>query len=585
MLAEILTRSNLRLLAGGRSCERGEEYFEEGQVGPIKENEDSVGAKVHGTRSYDVRLKIVPAEKGKLRLDHFCTCPVGRDGDFCKHCVALGLAWLAKTATVGRVPAAKKHPSITLKEIRGWLEQQEVAVLLDLVMAQVENDSRLRESLVLKLARENARGIDLTAWKREVRSAFHAGGYVDYYDMGEYLAGVGTMLDSLDRVLSEGFAEEAMLLAEYAAQEAGRAVRDTDDSDGGFWEIGERIATLHLDACKALKPEPQALARRLFALETTENELECFDDAAQRYESLLGKNGLAEFSYLANAEWNKIETLKPGDKTGRSTRERKIVGIMESLAKASGDVDTLIAIRKRSLASSWDYLGLAEICKQAERYDEALMWGEKGLATFKANPDNRLRDFVAEEYHRRKRYDDARNLYWQQLVEKPEPEYYKKLLGYAKKIKCVAEMRDQALQLLRQAVEKEKGNPKTRYWHVKPDHSRLVEIFLWEKDIENAWQEAQAGGCRAELWRELADQRSVTYPGDAAAVYRRLVEPVIDLKKNDAYAEAVEMLKKIRSWMKSAGQNREFFAYYADLKLRHKSKRNLMALLVGFERG
>jgi uncharacterized Zn finger protein len=589
-LASILSKPNLRSLAGERTFERGEEYFEEGQVGPIKEAEASVSAKVHGSRTYDVRLKVVAADRGKVRLDHGCTCPMGRDGDFCKHCVALGLAWIAKTATISATESApgadrKSHQSVSSNEMRRWLENQSTSTLLDMLMAQVQSDARLREGLILKISRENARGIDLTDWKRDVRGAFHTGGHVDYYDVGEFAESVEAVLDSLERLLEEGFAAEAMLLAEYAADQAGRAVLDVDDSDGYFTGIGERIAALHLDACTAFKLDPLALAQRLFELEMIESELDLFDQSAQRYKALLGEDGLAEFRRLANAEWDKIKELKPGEKAGRSERERKITAIMVSLAKACGDVDALITIKKKSLSSSWNYLDLAEICKEAKRHDEALAWGEKGLAAFKGNPDNRLRDFVAEEYHRCKRYDDANRLYWMQFVEQPEPGYYKKLLGYAKKIKRSEAVRLEALQLLRKNITQEKNNPKTRYWHNKPDHSRLVEVFLWEKDGEQAWQEAQAGGCRNDLWRELADLRGETHPGDAATVYRRLIEPVIDVKKNDAYADAVKMLKTIRGWMKRAGQEREFATYYAGLKLRHKPKRNLMKLLEGFERG
>lgn len=59
-LTDIITRANLRSLAG-RSFERGEDYFESAQVGPIKEVQNAVAAKVHGSRSYDVRLQVAPA--------------------------------------------------------------------------------------------------------------------------------------------------------------------------------------------------------------------------------------------------------------------------------------------------------------------------------------------------------------------------------------------------------------------------------------------------------------------------------------------------------------------------------------------
>jgi len=100
-LKEIITRQNLHNLTGNRSFGRGENYFESGLVGPITEKTGVISAKVHGSHTYETRLKIVAAPQGKARLNHSCTCPIGRDGDFCKHCVALGLAWIEKANIIG----------------------------------------------------------------------------------------------------------------------------------------------------------------------------------------------------------------------------------------------------------------------------------------------------------------------------------------------------------------------------------------------------------------------------------------------------------------------------------------------------
>src|SRR4030067_2786779 len=82
-LESVLDRLSLRSMAGARSLERGEEYFADGQVGALVEHQGTIAAKVQGTRSYRVKLW---AENGELRFS--CTCPVGADGAFCKHCVA-----------------------------------------------------------------------------------------------------------------------------------------------------------------------------------------------------------------------------------------------------------------------------------------------------------------------------------------------------------------------------------------------------------------------------------------------------------------------------------------------------------------
>jgi uncharacterized Zn finger protein len=51
--------------------------------------------------------------------------------------------------------------------------------------------------------------------------------------------------------------------------------------------------------------------------------------------------------------------------------------------------------------------------------------------------------------------------------------------------------------------------------------------------------------------------------------------------KNGAYEEATRMVKHIGELMRGLGKQAEFTAYLADVKLRHKPKRNLMKLLAG----
>lgn len=65
-------------------------------------------AGVLGARNYQVRFW---AEHGNL--GHECTCPLGEDGIFCKHCVAAGLAWLAEATPGAHVDRDPQH---------GWQE-------------------------------------------------------------------------------------------------------------------------------------------------------------------------------------------------------------------------------------------------------------------------------------------------------------------------------------------------------------------------------------------------------------------------------------------------------------------------------
>lgn len=84
------TAEALLELAGEKCFRRGEEYLHQDAVSRLRVQEGELRALVQGTRRYRVRLG-VGADGG---LEGHCTCPYARDGFFCKHAVAVGLAKL-----------------------------------------------------------------------------------------------------------------------------------------------------------------------------------------------------------------------------------------------------------------------------------------------------------------------------------------------------------------------------------------------------------------------------------------------------------------------------------------------------------
>lgn len=70
-------------------------------------------ATVRGTRDYRVTLWV---EDGDLASS--CTCPVGGDGLFCKHCVAVALAYRAGCRSTVETPRASNKPTVTMDDVR-----------------------------------------------------------------------------------------------------------------------------------------------------------------------------------------------------------------------------------------------------------------------------------------------------------------------------------------------------------------------------------------------------------------------------------------------------------------------------------
>jgi len=91
-LAKLLTIPRLRSRAAW-SFARGEHYFDAGNVAELRIVDDALEGVVTGNEIYKVRVMAV-----NDRLFSTCTCPVG--DDFCKHAVALSLAYIAGAETV-----------------------------------------------------------------------------------------------------------------------------------------------------------------------------------------------------------------------------------------------------------------------------------------------------------------------------------------------------------------------------------------------------------------------------------------------------------------------------------------------------
>ena len=573
--APFLEPRALQRMAGARSFERGEDYFLSRQVKTIAEEGGTITAKVQGTQPYRVKLW---TEKGDL--EYSCTCPMGADGEFCKHCVAVGLTWLEnrELKTSGK---NKSATGVTMDDVRAHLLRQDTSALANVLVEHAMDDDRLRQRLLMQAAKKVAKGIDLVTYRRAIDEAVEADGFVDYRGAYQYARGIEEVIDSVEDLLKEGFAIEVIELAEYALEAVEEAMGSIDDSDGEMGSILERLQDLHHRACKKAKPDPEALARRLFEWELR-TDYDTFYGAAENYAGILGEKGLAVYRMLAEAEWAKVPALGPGrDDPEKYGKRFRITHIMETLARQTGDVEAVIAVKKRDLSLAYHYLQIAEIYKDARKHDLALEWAERGVKAFPERTDSRLREFLAEEYHRRKRYDEAMALIWAEFAESPILDQYKKLKAHAQRIDQWESWREKALDYLRSEIARARDQHQRNrsLWYHHADHSDLVRIFLWEKDEEAAWREAQEGGCSNDLWLELAAKRDKDHPEDALPIYQRQIEPTLDRKNNDAYAETIGLLRKVRELMVRLERKDEFTNYLEKVRAAHKPKRNFMQLL------
>ena len=375
----------------------------------------------------------------------------------------------------------------------------------------------------------------------------------------------------------------------------------------------EDLQALHLEACQQAKPDGVKLARRLFKWEL-ESQWEVFYGAAETYRKVFGKEGLAEYRRLAEAEWAKVPALAPPESketkrvgnfpvihklttedlenAAQYGRRFRITSIMEALARISGDVEALVIVKSRDLSSAYSFLKIAEIYREAGQHDKALEWAERGAQAFPDKTDSRLREFLAEEYHRRHRHTEAMEQVWNLYADAPNLGTYRQLKEHAvrtagkstrKQKEEWDNWRERAFSHLRAMLDerrkgiKNRGNLSARWG--TGDNSTLVEIYLWEGNIDEALKAAEAHGCSDAHWMKLAEALEKPRPAEALHIYRESLEPIIDQKNNRAYEEAVARIRKIGKLMERTGHAAEFRDFIGDLRTRHKPKRNFIKLL------
>ncbi|HJX90251.1 MAG TPA: SWIM zinc finger family protein [Pyrinomonadaceae bacterium] len=408
-LLDCLTESLLRSSAGDRWFARGRSYQQEGRVTALSAAADSVSARVVGTDTYRVRLSCE-----KSRINYSCTCPVGEDGNFCKHCVAVGLAWLDQEKSELRVPVSRQKAEASLQSFLAGFDQK---ALVNLVLGEASRNRRFRERLELEAARKHPSAIDLSKFKKAITSATRTSD-IDYHSMSRFARRVLEVIESIRDLLDDGHSVAVVELTEYFLSRLEKAIGEVDDSDGYFGDITPDLAELHHEACLQAHENPLKLAQRLFKWEL-ESGWDLFTGAAQQYADVLGDTGLSEYRRLTEEVWSQVPQLKPGDDANESWGSRfRITSMMEKLAKQSNDLNALIEIKQRDLAHPYSFLQIAELYREAKLDDKALDWAEKGAQAF-PKVDSRISDFLATEYHRRGRHGEAMDLIWAQFIERP----------------------------------------------------------------------------------------------------------------------------------------------------------------------
>ena len=593
MLAEVFDAATVARLAGPRVYPRGAIYVRDGRVEQAQVRGDGrMGATVRGTMPYFVQLW---ADRSSPRWS--CTCPAAEDGSFCKHVVAAALSLGSDESPPLIVPvvgddrrrggsaAGRPSESDTDLELSDFVRGLPQHRLAEVVLDRATSDWRLRERLLADARAARGTGADLAEWRRRIDRAFRVSsrrGFVAYDEAHGWAAGVDEVIDALDDLCDAGHHDAVVRLAEHAHRRTDQSVDYVDDSDGWLNGFSGRLSDLHLRACEAGAPDPVELAARLVELELT-SELDGFCRSAAVYADILGEAGLAAFRARLEPHWQRTGAEADDWSDNRYVVRQAMVG----WAVGIGDPDALIEAHRRDQILPGDVLEIAQALDGAGRVDEAVAWARQGIAESgsRAREAGDLREFLARKLRERGDGQAAVQLFWQAFASSPSLSAYRRLIeeddGQDWLRRCCEEIRG-VLAAVPGGVDGS-TTPGAAFGPFPSAVPRaagaLVDILLYEGQVNAAWDAAHDHGCNAQTWLTIARAREESHPLDAIVVYESAALAIIDRKVAKQYQSAVDLMVRIGRLADSAGKVDRFTSLLEQVRVEHKAKRKLKALL------
>jgi uncharacterized Zn finger protein len=527
------TDRHIRFIAAPGSYDRGREYLN--AVTNLKLTTGHASATVQGSALYTVKLTTEPALTGT------CDCPHGAEGNFCKHCVAVALTLL----DLDSLPSLLAETAERDAAINTWLDGMSASELRGLLEEILDSHPDIRNRIAARAA--TAAGDVEEMWVSIAdlldTSGFGPYGFVTYDNVPRYVGQADEVVAQITALIAGGRGRLAVPLAAGAIELLAGAIGHIDDSSGRVMAVMDRLAGVHLTACRAAPPDPGVLVPWLL------DNVSFVQPGA--YAEVLGPGGLATLTEAATARW-------------RADPDQR--GLLRTVLRETGAVDAIVQTLADSLAPDGStHLMIARELDAVGRQNEAREWAERGLR--EAGPGEasaELADYIAAEDERAGRIADVAALRRARFEAAPGWNTYRPYRDAAVAAGTWDSERPGVLAAL-------KNLPRSRA-------AEYIEALVGDGDIATAWESAKDRATEAQ-WMRLADLVQAERPADALPVYRRRAEALRQGAGNEYYIQLVRVLVKMRGCHQRLGTDADFRRYVAQLRRENKRKRNLIALL------
>lgn len=204
---------------------RGKDYFLNGNVAELEENESVWTAEVDGTESYNVEVSI---NKNLEVARYFCDCPY--DGMICKHTVAVFYAI--------RKELDKTMPLIPKKNVfETILQKTSASEFQDFIRSYTIKNKKFKTEFELYFSEKDDR-IDIEAKYsdlfKKITRKYTNQGFIDYRSTNGYSNEVNKLIDTGFKYIENNNVKDAFLLVKAILYPLTETIEYSDDSNGSI---------------------------------------------------------------------------------------------------------------------------------------------------------------------------------------------------------------------------------------------------------------------------------------------------------------------------------------------------------------
>lgn len=376
--------------------------------------------------------------------------------------------------------------------------------------------------------------------------------FLDYYASGRWADDARPTVDALAADAATAPSRELLALVERGLSHVAKVLLKADDSNGFIGGLAYDLLGLHAGICDAGVADPVALAKWMVKFRFDEQDF--FEVDPVRYAAALGERGIAAYRSAVEGRPATAEDLYAATYAA------------QRLAILDGDVERVVALYGGDLSNSHRYLNVAIAMMEMLRPDDAVAWARRGIDAAHDWQVGKLYQLIADVLLGTGRHAELLELRREQHQRAASAGTY----GLLRDAATLAGVWPDEIESARAVL-------------AARDRGGMVDVFLDEGAIDEAWRTASGGGDTwdaGELrWARLAEAREPTNPAASLAVYLRLVDTALRTADRQAYKYAVGLLKKARRAAAAAELTAELDTYVAGLREVHRRRPTLIELL------